>query len=172
MLTLLNLNAEPLDQWFRRNPLPEANRLNSATYGTNTFVAVGAGGAIVSSGDGTNWVSQISGTSEDLRGVAYGNGTFVAVGGFGEIFASVGSNWTNVGSESTALLHGITYGGGIFVAVGDVNDFGNASVLTSSDGLTWTLGSAGMPGSLSGTYASGMFVAVGEDAQSSLRPMP
>ena len=103
-LALLNVSAEPLDQWYRRNPLPEANRLTSVTYGSNSFVAVGAGGAIVSSGDGTNWVSQISGTSEDFRGVAYGNGTFVAVGGFGEIFASLGLNWTNADSGSTALL--------------------------------------------------------------------
>src|SRR2546430_2162451 len=60
------LPAGPLDQWYRRNPLPTADRLSGVAYGNNTFVTVGFGGAIASSADGTNWVSQTSGTPEAL----------------------------------------------------------------------------------------------------------
>src|SRR6059036_176295 len=77
--------ADQLDQWYRRNPLPTAARLYGVTYGNNSFVAVGLGGAVAGSVDGTNWVSQNSGTSENLRGVAYGKGLFVAVGDHGVI---------------------------------------------------------------------------------------
>src|SRR5213594_4552279 len=76
----LRVTADPLDQWYRRNPLPTADVLRAVTYGNNSFVAVGLGGAVASSSDGTNWVGQNSGTSGDLFGVASGNGLFVAVG--------------------------------------------------------------------------------------------
>src|SRR5438132_9505642 len=142
------LTADPLDQWYRRNPLPTADRLSGVAYGNNAFVAVGFGGAIASSADGTNWVSQTSGTPEALYGVAYGNGTFVAVGGYGVILASDGLNWTSVDSGSDTLLTAAAYGNGTFVAVGDVDAFGNATILTSSEGVTWTPADSGMPGLL------------------------
>src|SRR5882762_9040181 len=53
----LTLTADPLEQWYRRNPLPTADRLDGVTFGNNTFVAVGFGGTVASSTDGTNWVS-------------------------------------------------------------------------------------------------------------------
>ena len=51
-------------------------------------MAVGRGGAILTSPDGVTWTQRTSGTSRDLNGVAYGNGLFVAVGDFGIIFTS------------------------------------------------------------------------------------
>src|SRR5439155_663862 len=60
-------------------------------------------------------------------------------------------------------LKAAAYGNGTFVAVGDVDALGNATILTSSEGVTWTPADSGMPGLLTAiTYASGMFVAVGE----------
>src|SRR6266480_933763 len=157
------LTAEPLDQWHRRNPLPTADHLYAVTFGNNTFVAVGVGGAMASSMDGTNWVSLNSGSAEHLYGVSYGSGTFVAVGADGEILYSAGTNWTGAISGSASLLNAVTYGGGTFVAVGDVDFFGNATILTSSDGVSWNPADSGAPGLLTAvTYGNRSFVAVGE----------
>lgn len=51
------------------------------------FIAVGAGGAIVTSKDGVNWTSRTSGTTADLWDVDYGNGVAIA-GGAGVILKS------------------------------------------------------------------------------------
>src|SRR5437879_13749421 len=77
--------ADQLDQWYRRNPLPTARGLYGVAYGNNSFVAAGLDGAVAVSTNGTNWVSQNSGTSENLRAVASGKGIFVAVGAHGPI---------------------------------------------------------------------------------------
>ena len=54
-------------------------------------------------------------------------------------------------------LNGVTYGNGIFVAVG-----GDGTIITSSDGKTWTSRSSGTSEWLNGvTYGNGIFVAVG-----------
>ena len=159
----LSATADALDQWYRRNPLPTADALNGVTYGNNSFVAVGLGGAVASSSDGTNWVSQNSGTSGDLFGVAFGNGVFVAVGAEGLIVSSDGANWSVRNSGSDALLNGVTYGRGTFVAVGDLDDFGNMTILTSSDGVTWVSATSDAAESLTAvTYSGRTFVAVGE----------
>ena len=123
--------ADELDQWHRRNPLPTAGRLYGVAYGNNSFVAVGLGGAVAGSTDGTNWVSQNSATAGNLYGVAYGKGNFVAVGADGLILSSDGTNWNTVNSSSDALLNGIAFGADTFVAVGGSDAVGNATVLTS-----------------------------------------
>src|SRR5882724_5959413 len=127
----LRVAADQLDQWYRRNPLPTADRLYGVAYGTNCFVAVGSGGAVAASKDGTNWVSQNAGTSGNLLGVAYGNGILVAVGDHGLILSSDGSNWSNMSFGTDALLNGVTFGADTFVAVGIDLD-GNAAIFTSS----------------------------------------
>ena len=137
--------ADQLDQWYRRNPLPTAGRLYGVAYGNNSFVAVGIGGAVAVSTDGTNWASQNSGTSENLRGVAYGKGVFVAVGDHGLILSSDGFNWTTVSSGTDASLNSITFGAETFVAVG-IDLVGDATILTSSDGATWSPADSGTPG--------------------------
>jgi hypothetical protein len=50
-------------------------------YGNGTFVAVGGGGAILTSPDGVSWTQRTSPEKSDLLSVAYRNGRFVAVGG-------------------------------------------------------------------------------------------
>ena len=55
------------------------------------------------------------------------------------------------------LSHGVTYGNGIFVAFGD-----SGTILTSADGISWTVRTSGTTDDLVGVaYGNGTFVAVG-----------
>jgi hypothetical protein len=55
-------------------------------------------------------------------------------------------------------LSGVAYGNGTFVAVGELG-----TILTSPDGVTWTIRTSGTSAYLSGVaYGNGTFVAVGE----------
>ncbi|MGE5590769.1 MAG: S-layer homology domain-containing protein [Bacillota bacterium] len=111
--------------------------LNDVAYGEGQYAAVGAGGAIFTSPDGSAWTPQTSGTTQSLLGVAYGGGRFVAVGYGGTILASEdGATWSPQSGGAGALLSDVTYGGGQFVAVGSAA--GSAIILTSPDGLAWS----------------------------------
>lgn len=63
-----------------------ANPSGVALYGVcwvppaNRFIAVGAGGAVVTSQNGIDWTSRTSGVTGDLRDVEFGNDTVIAVG--------------------------------------------------------------------------------------------
>src|SRR5438128_12469978 len=61
LLAWPSANADPLDQWYRRNPLPTADRLSGVAYGNNDFVAVGVGDSIVISLDTTTPMDTNSG---------------------------------------------------------------------------------------------------------------
>ena len=74
-----------------------------------SYVAVGAGGTILASSDGTAWATQTSGTTTRLNGVSYVNSTFVAVGAGGTILTSSdGTSWTSRTSGVTIQLFGVT----------------------------------------------------------------
>jgi hypothetical protein len=122
----------------------EGEFLRGVTYANGTYVAVGyngltpcgtdsgTNGAVLTSSDGLNWISQNSGTTQNLLGIAYGTNIFVAVGMNGVVVTSTdGKEWTVRNSGTTRNLYAICFGGGSFVAVGD-------SILTSPDGTTWT----------------------------------
>jgi len=162
--------AESIDNWYLRyfSLTSISNQLNRITFGNNTFVAVGDRGTILSSPDGLIWTEQDfweSGTIENLNGVVYGEGNFVAVGDNGTILVSPdGQSWEERTPYSGTVnnLIAVAYGNGIFVAVGDdylVSTIGK--VLTSPDGLAWTVASdlAFTPSSI--TFGKGIFVAVG-----------
>ena len=64
-------------------------------YVNRTFVAVGRGGLILTSADGTTWTSRTTYTSNDLYDVTYGNSKFVVVGNSGtSVTSSDGITWT------------------------------------------------------------------------------
>lgn len=146
------------DTWQWRNPLPQGNSLIGVAYGNGTFVAVGSGGTILTSTDGSGWTKRISGTDNLLQAVTYNNGIFVVVGDHGTILTSPdGESWTNRESGTNNSVSGVTYGSGNFVAVGE-----NGAVLTSPDAENWTFGTSGSDCWLSGViYGEGVFVAVG-----------
>jgi hypothetical protein len=155
--------------------------LTGVVYADGQFVAVG-NNQVLSSPDGIDWnalpaaPSGITGPTVDLYNTAYGNNLFVTVGTYNtstsnQEIADLGfiatspdaSHWAILPSTPN-YLSGVTYGAGQFVTVGR-----EGSILTSSDGTTWTTQSApGLnlketPYLISVIYAGGQFVAAGND---------
>lgn len=115
---------------------PTTQNLWSVCYGGGQFVAVGEGGTIITSPDGSTWTKRVSGNSLWLVSVGYGNGLFVAVGDQGTILTSPdGVAWTTRRTGGTRI-NAVTFGNGIFLAV----DEGGGS-WKSSDGINWSFNS-------------------------------
>ena len=147
--------------------------------GAGLWVAVGEGGIIAKSTDGTNWTPAASsgGITSQGRGVAYGkdnlgNGLWVAVGD-GEIIAKStnGNVWTPAATSADGSKGGITgygfgvaygkdgAGAGLWVAVGN-----GGLIAKSTDGNIWT--PAGNVGGITSqgravAYGNGLWVVVG-----------
>lgn len=112
-----------------------SDNLYGVCYGGGTFVAVGAGGTIITSTNGVLWETSTSGTTSNLYSVSSnGSGTFVAVGAGGTVVTSndSGLNWTQRFSDSSYINGAVSYGSGTFVAFFDDDCY------TSSDGTVWS----------------------------------
>ncbi len=138
--------------------------LNGITYGNGQFVAVGAGGVILASSNGSTWVRRSVPVSNTLNAVTYGTNGYVTVGSSGVILKSLDTvTWTVQTSTIPTTLYGVTYGTNRYVAVGS-----NLVVLTSTDGTVWTNRNSGV-GVLSGVaYGSNVFSCVGGRDSSSM----
>ena len=152
-----------------------SKELTAVTYGNGIFLTVGDLGTIITSSDGITWTARNSGTTRRLFGVTYGNNTFVTVGGWdiGTILTSTdGSTWTTRTSGilitprviyGTLVTTGITlarviYGNSTFVTTGNAG-----TILTSTDGITWTARTSGTTKHLFGvTYGNNTFVTTGQ----------
>jgi len=167
----MECSADTLSTWIKRDS-PITNNLSAVAFGSDTFVAVGSGyypgGVVLSSSDGSNWIQCLSLEPASLHAVTYGNGQFIAVGSEGVALISTnGIDWLTHKTGFTNTLSGITYGKGMFVAVGgDVGsrypfDPGNHVILTSPDGMQWTLRDSGTNGLGAVAFGNGMFVAAG-----------
>ena len=150
-------NANPLENWHWRNPLPQGNALNSVTYGNGTYVAVGQSDRILTSPNGLAWTAVGLGALTMLTGITYANNTFVTIGESGIILSSPnGIVWTDRNSGTLNNLRGVAYGNSTFVAVG-----GGGTILTSPDGAIWTSRESGTNAELTGvTYGNDTFVVV------------
>src|SRR6185503_3607017 len=149
--------ADPLDLWQWRNPLPTGNPIRDATFANSLFVAVGDDGTILTSPDGVDWTTRLSGVTNTLLGVGHANGTFVAVGQLGAVLTSTdGSQWVSRSSGVTQQLNQLVYANGQFVVVGN-----GGTVLTSADGTTWTPRNPGTNAPLRDiAFGNGLFVAM------------
>src|SRR5690606_18837119 len=131
--------------WAKRTSGTSAN-LYAVTWTGSAFVAVGAGGAMVTSGDGVAWtvstalsafMSSLSYTGNIWGVAANATASFlVAVGsnqnGDGVIFVSQNgrTSWTtSAGTSFAGPLHAVTWvSGNTFVAVGAEGAGGNGNI--------------------------------------------
>lgn len=132
-------------------------------FGNGVYVAVGYGGLVATSPDGTAWTKRSFGNSSDfgVLNVQFLNTAFYAVTNAGGIFrSSDGISWTHIQVGVNALAS-VAYGSGVYVAVG------SASALASSpDGISWTQRTwPGVHNNFeSVTFGNGAFVGVGDSA--------
>ena len=147
-----------------------AQDLRGLAYG-GTYVAVGTGGAIVTSTDAATWTAVTSTTTNALNGAGYfatsvvsgstvtNTPNYLAVGDAGTLlYSSDAATWTARTSGTTKNLYAVSNNGALSVAVG-----AGGTILTSADSTTWT------PATASGTtndlytvgYVGGAWFAAG-----------
>jgi formylglycine-generating enzyme required for sulfatase activity len=144
-------------------PSNVSNALYAVTWGGGQFVAVGSGGAVLTSADGSSWQARNSGTTWNLLGVAWNGGQYVAVGAGGIILTSADAvSWVPRASGSTAQLNAVTSGSSGFVAVGS-----GGTILTSTNGASWTQRTSPLGGVLEDVIWNGSaYLAVGQTSSS------
>ena len=137
--------------------------LNASTFGAvggNIFLAVGAGGRIASSPDGTTWTTlNNTASSADLNAVAFGGASYVAAGAGGAVlYSSDGVNWAGETSATSSAIYGLaTNGASAFVGVG-----ANGTIVYSTNGVNWAAATSGTTNDLLAVaYGNGRYVAVG-----------
>ena len=137
--------------------------ISGFTCGNGEFVGVTGSGSVVSSGDGTNWNIQSISTNS-LSAVDFDRNIFVAVGAGGTIMRSTnGASWNTVSSPTSVSLYSITHGNGLFMASGPGGISPLSKLITSPDGITWTVQN---PGATNFSYnpllfGNGLFVCFG-----------
>ena len=124
------------------------------------FVAVGAGGAILYSGDGERWERSGRMTWDLLGSIAWSSERYVALGRGGAVLRSrdgVAWEFAEDSSETMPDLNAIASGDGRLVAVG------NNTILHGRDGDAWEIaGVDGVSGQFLGVAWGGdRFVSVG-----------
>lgn len=145
-----------------------------APGGSPLFVAVGESAQFYKSANGTSWSADTTtiNVNAAFYSVAYGTiggqGYFVAVGdlsgGAITAYSTDGVNWhTGTVHSGTPTLYAIAYG-----TVGGTNQFVaagiNGTIITSTDGKTWSTAVSGIDASeyfYSVAYGDGKFVAAG-----------
>jgi len=123
---------------------PTGETWNSVINVSDIFWAVGNGGIIKSSTDGSLWTtySTDTKTNANLKDIVYDSSTYVIVGALGTIVSSSnGTTFTEQTSGTTGHLNGIAVGtAGSVVAVGDAGIILSSTTIISSTApiLEWT----------------------------------
>ena len=106
-------------------------QLNSVCYGQSEFVAVGNGGVVIASNDGTGWGDKISNTAYDLNDIIYDGNRFICVGDNGTIGISTNKNYWQPWSQQlpAGTVHPATFDfktlkfiDGIYIGISTVGD--------------------------------------------------
>lgn len=129
------------DSEFNRiNLISTSASLYSVLAVNNNYIAVGSGGAILTSTDLTTWTPQTSGVSEVLQDVIFFNGVYVVIGTNGTILTSIDlTTWTPQTSGVSAKLNSICCTGNLCIIVG-----ASGTILTSTDLTAWTAQTSGV----------------------------
>ncbi|HEV8544557.1 MAG TPA: hypothetical protein VGR78_19380 [Verrucomicrobiae bacterium] len=173
MLVLLlasNLYAHPLEDWQRLALLTSEEIFTGITFSSGQFVAVGSGGAILTSTNALDWARQDSGTTNPLLAIAAGNGLWVALGSGILLTSTNGTNWQANSSllayqtNAQYELGGVTFQNGRFFLSGwQQGSDGNPKaglLLSSKDAQFWDLTEVPpLSGLNSISYINGEFLA-------------
>ncbi len=155
--------CQPFQQLGALPPLAGSARYSALAYGDGAWVAVGGGGAIAVSSDGTSWqLTPSPGGGADLHDVAWADGRFVAVGD-GVVLRGTGSgsSWVAAPIDQGLDLYAIAWSGQRWAAVG-----ADGVIVTSDDGASWTAVSSPASATLRGVaWGPNGFVAVGDGGQ-------
>lgn len=163
-------------RWQRHE---NATGMEPIAYGNATYVGAvndSAGSTIYSSLDGKTWTQRAISSTAQTTGIAFGSGQFILVGPgrTGGVWASTdGQVWTTrtfSAGDANVGLASVCYYNGLFVGVG-ADTSGEAAVMTSSDGITWTRRSLAVvrtvgftKGLREVTRAGSLFFALGQSA--------
>lgn len=147
--------------WTAQSSGTTQNLFGAAWSGTQ-FLAVGAGGTILTSPDGATWTARTSGTGQTLGAAAWCGSQFVVTGSNGTILTSPdGITWTPRSSGTTNLIAAVGCSGSLIVA-GEGSDSATGGIATSPDGITWTQRPLSGTNAIYGVAWSGaQFAAVG-----------
>lgn len=114
--------------------------LNAITADNNNLFVVGQVLSVLTSDDGFNWETRISGSLNELHGITVGDNLLVTVGDFDLIYTTsdgVNSgldNWdlATTNSPSTPNVNDVIFANDTYVAVGD-----DGLIRSSFDGVNW-----------------------------------
>ncbi|MFL2737240.1 MAG: WD40/YVTN/BNR-like repeat-containing protein [bacterium] len=88
----------------------ETKNSNTSQEESVKFVVVGGSGTILTSSDSNTWISENSGTSNDLESIHFGDDTIIVVGDSGTILTSIdGDSWTSKNSGNSYDLNGVSF---------------------------------------------------------------
>lgn len=138
--------------WSAATLPPGGGELRAVAWGNGVFVAVGAGGTVLTSTDGATWVAQNADTSARLDAVMWTGSQFYAVTEFGQKLVSAdGSAWT-AGSTATlpSWIESVAWSDTGYVVVG-----ANGAIETSADGAFWVGAASGTTATIHGLAWSG-----------------
>ncbi|ETT73028.1 hypothetical protein C173_13312 [Paenibacillus sp. FSL R7-277] len=149
--------------WDNVGPLPDDINVNGVAIGSDTLVAVGEAGSIVTASSPSTWAVGNSGVSEDLNSIIHkgAGGEFVAVGDNGILLTSTdGVSWTPSDGSAGFNWNGVSYGDGTLVLVGD-----SGMIMIKNDNRPdWEIVFSATNENLNAVaYGNGKFVAVGDN---------
>jgi hypothetical protein len=134
--------------------------IDGITYAGGLFVGSGISGQIITSTDGSTWVSRGNIGTSRLHSTAYnGSSLWVGVGvNGGYVTSSNGTTWASPGGApfGTSNMRKVIHANGLWLACGL-----SGALYSSADGASWTLRSSSVPGtpSLWGlAYGAGKYV--------------
>lgn len=127
--------------WHPSTAPDTIDRLSDVAWFNHVFAAVGDGGMLATTPDGSEWTEARSPTTADLRAITTSPTAAVAVGGGDRaavIVSHDGLGWTDV-APFTPSLWDVVWDGDHFTAVGD-----DGVMVASIDGSTWTVEDSGL----------------------------
>lgn len=125
--------------WELRNKPVACNVTDDVTYAANRWVGVGEDGKVITSANGSDWITLPPITENNLHAVTHDGTRFVACGDNGTVISSPdGLVWQIHETGTDTHFLDITFGAGRFVLTGQTPGPRKPRFHSSADLLTWT----------------------------------